>query len=303
MARDGDVQRIEKDRKVRNIILVEGLANVAVLIVKVWIGLATNSIAILSEAAHSLTDLLNNGVSLLVLSVAREPPDANHPYGHRKFETLAVFGLAALLAVVAFEVGQSAITAPDGPVSTSPIYLALMLGVMAVNLSVSLWQRWWAKKLKSDLLYADAAHTLSDAAVTGVTVAGWQIAAYGLPWVDRVAAGLIAVFVLYLAYRLFRRCLPVLLDELACDPKKIAALLQADSQIVGVRAIRSRSLGDYPQIDLTIIVDPALTVAQGHAIATRAEKALAKQFDNARATIHVEPLVSDQDEPRHTQFR
>lgn len=278
-----------KDRKVRAIIVIEGLANVAVLVVKVWIGLATNSIAILSEAAHSLTDLLNNGVSLLVLSVAREPPDDNHPYGHRKFETLAVFGLAALLAVVAFEIGQGAFAAPQEPVSTSPIYLALMLGVMGVNLSVSIWQRWWAKKLKSDLLYADAAHTLSDAAVTGVTIAGWQIAAYGLPWIDRVAAGLIAVFVLYLAYRLFRRSLPVLVDELACDPDKIAAVLEADSDISAVRAIRSRSLGDFPQIDLTIIVDPTLSVAQGHAIATRAEKLLANQFGDARATIHVEP--------------
>jgi len=285
--------RGDKDRKVRAIILVEGLANVAVLIMKVWIGLATNSIAILSEAAHSFTDLLNNAVSLLVLRIAQKPPDANHPYGHRKFETLAVFGLAALLAVVAFEIVQEAFRGAPQPVSTAPVYLALMLGVMGINLGISLWQRWWARKLGSDLLHADAAHTLSDAVVTGFTIAGWQIAAYGLPWVDRLAAVLIALFILYLAYRLFHRSLPVLVDETAFDPATIAAALQLDPRICEVRFIRSRSLGDQKHIDLAIIVDPKLSVAQGHEIARSATKRLAEEFGGAHSTIRLEPQHID----------
>ena len=98
-----------REAQVRRVLYLEAGANAAVLAAKVVAGLATGSLAILSDAAHSLTDLGNNALALSLMRLAGQPPDREHPYGHRKFETLAVFGLASLLAVTAFELGLLAL--------------------------------------------------------------------------------------------------------------------------------------------------------------------------------------------------
>ena len=90
-------------------ILIEGSANLIVLILKTLVGLGTGSIAILGDAVHSLTDVANNGIAWVVVRLSMQPADARHPYGHRKFETLAVFGLAMLLTVLAFELTMRAL--------------------------------------------------------------------------------------------------------------------------------------------------------------------------------------------------
>jgi cation diffusion facilitator family transporter len=91
------------------VILIEGSANVAVLVLKLIVGLTTGSIGILGDAVHSVTDIANNAVAWFVVRLSRQPPDELHPYGHRKFETIAVFALVMLLTVLAFKLGMRAI--------------------------------------------------------------------------------------------------------------------------------------------------------------------------------------------------
>jgi len=95
----------QRDKQIQRVILIEGSANLIVLIAKLFVGLSTGSLAILADAIHSLTDVANNIVAWIVVRLSSLPADRKHPYGHRKFETLAVFGLAALLTVLAFELG------------------------------------------------------------------------------------------------------------------------------------------------------------------------------------------------------
>ena len=98
----------QKDKNVQRVILIEGSINFAVLIAKLAVGLSTGSLAIIGDAIHSLTDVVNNVVTWLVVKVSSSPADREHPYGHRKFETLAVFFLAALLVVLALETHNKA---------------------------------------------------------------------------------------------------------------------------------------------------------------------------------------------------
>ena len=94
---------IQRDKRVRRVILIEGSANLLVLILKTIVGLSTGSMAILADAVHSLTDLTNNVIAWFVIHFSSLPADREHPYGHRKFETLAVFVLASILARISHQ--------------------------------------------------------------------------------------------------------------------------------------------------------------------------------------------------------
>jgi cation diffusion facilitator family transporter len=279
----------QRDSKVLRVILIEGLANLAVLGIKLLVGTATGSLAVLADAVHSLTDVSNNIVAWFVTRHSVKPADSKHPYGHRKFETIAVFALASLLAVLAFELALHAVTRETAEIESGGLELALMLVVLTINAVVSTWQRRWARRLDSDILLADANHTLSDVLITSSVIVGWQLSALGWVWVDRLCALAVAGLILYLAFALFRRTLPVLLDERAIEPQ---ALREAALAVEGVRAVprvRSRWVGTARAVDLVIEVDAALPIADAHRIADRLESLLAQRFDAHDVSIHVEP--------------
>jgi len=278
-----------RDRKVQRIILVEGGANVAVLIAKLVVGLATGSVAILADAIHSLTDIANNIVAWFIVRLSSQPADREHPYGHRKFETIAVFVLATLLVVLAFELALYAIRRETTEVAREGWALAVMLGVLAVNISVAVWQRYWARRLHSDILLADANHTFADVLTTLVVIGGWQLSAMGYPWLDTLCALGVAALILYLAYGLFRRALPVLVDHYSVDPE---LLVEVGESVPGVRRVvraRSRWVGSTRAVDLVITVDPDLPTAEAHDIADALERILEQRHHVGDVSIHIEP--------------
>ncbi len=278
-----------RDRQVRRIILLEGLANLLVLLAKLTVGLTTGSLAVLGDAVHSLTDVANNAVAWVIIRLSDQPADREHPYGHRKFETLAVFGLAMLLTVLAVELGLHAIRREPEPPLRDGLSLGLMLGVLAVNITVATWQRYWARRLQSDILLADANHTFADVLTTIVVIGGWQLSAMGYAWLDSACALGVSGLVLYLAYSLFRRAFPVLVDRFAVAPEKLAQTIMQVSGVRSVRRIRSRSLGKTLTVDLVITVDPQLSTREAHAIADAIERRLQERHQVGDASIHIEP--------------
>lgn len=279
----------DHDHQVRRVILLEGLANLIVLLAKIAVGVATGSLAILGDAVHSLTDVANNAVAWVVVKLSSSPPDREHPYGHRKFETLAVFGLATLLTVIAVELALHALRREHSAIAQSHWGLALMLAVLAVNIVLATWQRYWARRLNSDILLADASHTLADVLTTLMVIAGWQLSARGYPWLDTLCALLMAVLVLYLAYGLFKRVVPILVDRIALEPESVVRVVAAVPGVKRVRRLRSRWQGTERTVDMIITVDAALTTTESHAIADAIEQALEQRFQVADTTIHIEP--------------
>ena len=283
------VDRTQRDKQVRRVILIEGLANRLVLICKSVFGMSTGSMAILADAVHSLTDLTNNIVTWIVIHFSSLPADREHPYGHRKFETLAVFVLASILVVLAFELALNAIRKEEAEVASSGIELVIMLSVLVINIAVTSWQRMWARRLDSDILHADASHTLADVLITSVVIAGWQLSAMGYTWVDRLCAIGVAILVVYLAYNLFRRAIPILLDEYAIDPEELIGMIKNVSGVNNVYRVRSRWIGKDCSIDLVISVDPSISTEASHKIADKIESLIEKRFDTSDISIHVEP--------------
>jgi cation diffusion facilitator family transporter len=279
----------ERDRLVRRVILLEGSANLAVLGVKLVVGFTTGSLAVLGDAIHSLTDVANNGVAWVVMRLSAQPADREHPYGHRKFEVLAVFVLATLLSVLAVELGLGAFRREEQSISHAGWALALMLGVLLVNVALAWWENGWARRLGSDLLRADARHTFADSLTTVVVIAGWQVAARGYPGVDRLCALVVAAFVLYLAWGLFQRAVPVLVDRAAVDPEDLADAVLSVPGVRGVASVRSRSTGAGGAIDMIVRVDPTMGVARAHVIADAVEARVREIFSIDDVSVHIEP--------------
>ena len=283
------IDSTKKDKQVRRVILIEGSANLLVLIAKTIVGLSTGSMGILADAIHSLTDLINNIIAWIVLHFSSLPADREHPYGHRKLETLAVFILASILVVLAFELALNTINKDYTQVVSSGLELIVMLCVLVINIVVTSWQRMWAKRLDSDILYADATHTFADVLITITVIAGWQLSAIGYAWVDRLCALGVALLIFYLAYNLFRRAVPVLIDEYAIDPSELSNIIKTIPDVRQVYNIRSRWVGKTRSIDLVISVDPTLSTQESHAIADTIESLIEKRFGATDISIHVEP--------------
>jgi cation diffusion facilitator family transporter len=271
------------------VLLLEGAADVVMLCAKTIVGLSTGSLAVLGDAIHSLTDLANNVAALVVMHLASAPPDREHPYGHRKFETLAVFGAATLLTVLAVEIALRAVEQGERTITRHGWGLAVMLGVFGCNIGVCLWQSYWAHRLDSDLLRADARHTLADVLVTGMVIVGWQLAARGYQWLDTVFTLGVAVVILCLAYGLFKRVVPVLVDRIAADPEILAEAVHAVPGVRQVRRIRSRWTGSTPTVDVIVTVDAGLSTVESHTIATAIETILQTRFAAEDVTVHIEP--------------
>lgn len=286
-----------RDRLVVRVLVLEGAANAVVLALKLVVGASTGSLAVLGDAVHSLTDLANNVVAFVVVRLSAAPADREHPYGHRKLETLAVFGLATLLTVAAIELALHAVRRGAVVVTARPWELVVMIAVLAVNVGITTWERRWARRLASDILFADAAHTLGDVAATTAVILGWQLSAMGWRWLDGLCALGVAAFLLYLAVQLFRRTFPVLLDRVATEPERLAAAALAVPGVRGVRRVRSRRLGTTSAVDLVIVVAPELTTAEAHAIADEVEALLERSFDVRDTSIHVEPDAAGRGAP------
>jgi cation diffusion facilitator family transporter len=271
------------------VLIIEGSCNLVVLIAKAAVGFSTGSLAVLGDAIHSLADLANNLVALVVVHVASAPPDREHPYGHQKFETLAVFGLAMLLAVLAFEIIVRALKQGEHVVAEHGWGLVVMVAVLFINTGVATWERRWAKRLDSQILNADAQHTFADVLMTTAIIVGWQLSARGYPWLDTVFALVVAALVLYLAYGLFGRAVPVLVDRISHEPEDIADALNALGGVRQVRRVRSRWAGSQPAVDVVITVAPDLPTNEAHEIADAIEAILLDQFEVTDVTVHIEP--------------
>jgi len=280
----------KRNSLVLRVILFEGAANIFVLGLKLTVGFATGSMAILADAVHSLTDVANNIIAWLVTRASHQPADREHPYGHQKFEVLAVFVLATFLATVAIEIAVRALTRDVVQPEVTAWGLYMMLAVLIINIVVATWQRAWAHRLESKILLADANHTFADVLTTVVVIVGWQLSARGYPWLDTACALGVSAMILYLAFGLFRNVVPVLVDEMAIEPEELTEAINGIEGVIDVSRVRSRWIGPERAVDVVVTVAPSMPTIQSHAIADEVESLLESKFDVSDISVHIEPM-------------
>ena len=290
----------ERYKAVAAVLLRVLFLNLAVACAKLALGFVTGAVSIVSDGVHSLTDSVSNVAALVGIRVAQRPPDADHPYGHRKFETLAASAIAAFLLVAMIEVGREAWVrfVHGGRPSVSIASFVLMIATIAVNILVTRYERRAGHRLSSEILIADATHTRSDIFTSLTVIVALTGNALGYPLLDPIAAIVVVFFIGHAAWEIVRATSDVLGDRIVIPEDDVRGVVMTVPRVLGCHQIRTRGPADYVFLDLHLWMAPETPLDEAHAISHQAKDLLMAKYPQIRdAIIHIEPPPRD-DDPR-----
>jgi cation diffusion facilitator family transporter len=266
--------------------------NLAVAIVKIALGYYSGAVSIVSDGYHSLTDTASNVVALVGVSIARRPPDANHPYGHRKYETMASIGILVFLVVVLIEVLSAAADrlVNGGSPRVFPEGIAVMTITLVVNLFVVSYEMREGRRLNSEVLRADAKHTRSDVLTSGAVLGALMGVWFGYPLLDPMAALLVAGFIGHACWSIAQEASRILGDEIVIAEADVRQVVQSVDGVIGCEKIRTRGASDYAFMDLHLWLDGNMPLKTAHAASHVVKDRLMAKFPQlVDVVIHIEP--------------
>ncbi|MCD8362451.1 MAG: cation diffusion facilitator family transporter [Lachnospiraceae bacterium] len=289
---------MKEEKKLMARVSTIGIAgNVLLSAFKLIAGLLGNSGAMISDAVHSLSDVLATFIALIGVKLSKREKDADHPYGHDRFECVASEILAVILFVTGLGIGKTGldtIFAGNYDSLAIPGLLPLIAAVVSIVSKEAMFRytRACARKLNSSAFMADAWHHRSDAFSSIGSLIGIAGARAGIPVLDAVASVVICVFILKTAVDIFRDAIRKMTD-CACDENYTEAVREFIKKQDGVRDIdllQTRMFGEKVYIDVEIAVDGTLPLQRAHAIAENVHDGLERSFDNIKhVMIHVNP--------------
>jgi len=266
--------------------------NFAVALVKIVLGYVTGAVSILSEGFHSLTDSASNVVALVGVSIARRPPDADHPYGHRKYETMASLGILVFLVAVLVQVLAAAYNrfVYGGVPRVFPEGIGVMAVTLVVNVFVVAYEMRAARRLSSEVLQADAMHTRSDVLTSATVLAALFGVWLGYPWLDPAAALVVAAFIGRAGWHIAQEASRILGDQIVIAEEDVQAVVRSVPEVLGCHRIRTRGPSDYVFMDLHIWLDGQTPLEAAHSTSHVVKDRLMKRFPHlADVVIHIEP--------------
>ncbi len=267
--------------QVRRVLLTTLLLNLAVAVGKIVLGSVTGALAITADGFHSLTDGTGNIAGLIGNHFASLPPDDDHPYGHRRYETLAALLIGGLLLLTAWEIGSGALERWQGGAvpDITPLSFVVLIITLIINIGVSRYQIAAGNRLKSEVLLADAKNTSSDVYVTlSVIVSTALVALTGWWWLDIVAALVVMVLIGRAALQILGQTGSVLVDTAPVTPEKLIGYLQAIPGVNDILRARSRGTATAMQIDIDVQVAPEMTAEQTTQIAAVIREKLSEKI-------------------------
>jgi cation diffusion facilitator family transporter len=275
--------------------LVSVVAAAILVVLKLSVGLATHSLGLVSEAAHSGTDFVAALLTYFAVRVAARPADISHQFGHSKAEHLSALAEAAILSLVSVFISFRAIErlagVTHGRVHASWYAFAVLGVVIAIDASRTLVSWRTSRRYESAALASNALHFAGDLAGSIAVLLGLVFAHYGHPAGDPIAALFVGVLVLVAAARLIKVNVDVLMDRAPAEAEAAAiAAIGAMSPRVELRRLRMRQAGGRQFADVVIGVPPSAAVGQGHAAADAVEAAVEDALPNADIVVHVEPI-------------
>jgi len=269
------------------------LLNLAVALAKIAFGYASGAISVLSDGFHSLTDAASNVVGLVGVRAADRPPDEDHPYGHRKYETVAAAAVTVFLLLVVIEVMRNAfnhLTGRSLPHEITIASFAVMLVTVAVNLGVIAYESREADRLSSEVLLADAMQTRGDVWSSMTVIAALVGARSGVPMLDPLAALVVAGFIGYSGYQIARATTGILSDRIVISDVDLERVVMSVPGVLGCHRIRTRGAADHVFLDLHVWLPPAMPLTEAHDLSHVVKDRLMARYPQiADAIIHIEP--------------
>jgi len=295
------MQSNNRTKASQKVTIVGALIDFLLSIIKIILGFIGQSGALIADGVHSFSDLLTDWVTWYAAKLSGDAPDADHPYGHERFETVATLGLSIFLAIVGtiiiFE-GFGRFSNPNELRHENWLIAAAALSVLSKE---ALY--WYtvkvARDINSDLLKANAWHHRTDAFSSIVVVIGIIGAANGYFFLDSVAAIIVGILIIYIGWQLGFEATKELVDT-SIDQEDIKALHVALSEIKGVKSVhtlRTRKVGHKKSADVHVQVNPFLSVSEGHIISVSVErvaKECIEELDDV--TVHIDPENDEEKE-------
>jgi cation diffusion facilitator family transporter len=279
--------------RIRNILVWVLFLNWAVAAVKIIYGLTSRCVSMTADGFHSLSDGTSNVICLVGIRFACQPKDRDHPYGHKKYETLFSLVIAGLLFIVSFNLfkeGVSRIHKPGAP-SVDITSFAVMLITLAVNIWVMRYEHRKGMLLHSDILISDAMHTKADVFTSLSVIATLIVVKLGYPLADPIVTMVIALFIAYMGFEIAKQSSDVLCDTAPiADVQKISHVVLEVKGVKACHKIRTRGRPDDINVDLHVQVSPQMHIDEAHKISYAIEEAIVRNIPNVTdVVVHMEP--------------
>lgn len=275
-------------------------ANVLLAAFKLFAGLSANSAAMVSDAVHTLSDIVSTIVVIIGIRLAHEKPDKEHLYGHERMECIAAILLAAMLLATGVGIGYDGVRRiwAGGKALAVPGVLALAAAIASIAIKEAMYwyTRWAAQKIDSGALMADAWHHRSDALSSVGSFVGILGARLGFPILDSIACLVICVFIVKAACQIFLDAIGKMTDK-ACDDaftEKIRGVILQQEEVLAIDTLKTRLFGDRIYVDVEISTHDDASLVDAHNTAHRVHDALEKKFPKVKhCMVHVNPSMSE----------
>ena len=273
------------------------LVNLLLSVAKLLAGVFAASGAMISDAVHSASDVFSTILVMIGIRLSGKEADREHPYGHERMECVAAILLAVVLAITGWEIGVSGLKKiVAGHYESLAVPGVLALAAAVISVAVKEWMYWYtrfyAKKINSSALMADAWHHRSDSLSSVGAFVGILGARLGFPVMDPLASVVICLFILKAAYDIFRDAIDKMLDT-ACDPsleQELREFVLRQQGVQGVDLLRTRTFGSRIYVDVDITANGDMTLREAHGIAGRVHEGIEKQFTQVKhIMVHVNP--------------
>ncbi|MDP3041449.1 MAG: cation diffusion facilitator family transporter [Candidatus Omnitrophota bacterium] len=280
-------------QKIRKILIIVLALNWAVALAKIIYGLSSRCFSMTADGFHSLSDGTSNVIGLIGIHFACQPVDKDHPYGHKKYETLFSLGIAGMLFLVSFNLLKTGWQHLQQPVLFKPDWgsFAVMLITLAVNIYVMRYEHRKGRALKSDILISDSLHTRADIFTSFSVIISLVVTKLGFPAIDPIVTILIALFIGYAAFAIVKQSSDVLCDTAVfLDDQKVRDIVLKTKGVLTCHKIRSRGRIDDVYIDLHVQVNPSMHMDDAHQISCRIEEAIKSAIPGITdVVVHMEP--------------
>ena len=274
--------------------MVSIVVNIVLTTLQIITGLFSGSQALVADGVHSLSDLVADFVVLFAARQSRNPADADHQYGHQRFETAASLALGGALLAVGIGMLVSAFFKLQAP-TVPQVHLAALWVALATLVSKEVLFRYMlgvAERVRSSMLVANAWHARSDAVSSLVVALGIAGNLLGFPLLDPIAALIVGLMIVRTGAVFSWRALNDLMDKAVSEEESqaIRRTLLETPGVFGVHDLRTRKMGDLTIVDVHLELDGEQTVTQGHAIAALARLRVMEQHHVLDVMTHVDPV-------------
>ncbi len=279
---------------IRRVTVIGGIIDLLLGVVKIIVGKLAFSQALVADGVHSLSDLATDVMVIWAAKHASREPDEHHPYGHQRIETVATIVLGLMLAVVAIGIAYDALEDVWRHKAISePGAWALI--VAATSVVSKEWVYHYtirvADRLQSDMLRSNAWHSRSDAISSVIVIIGVTGAMFGWVYLDAIAAVGVAIMIIYIAIKMVRNGILELIDT-GVDPERLqtmTSVIRETEGVVDAHDLRTRLMGANIYLDGHVLVDPKVSVSEGHRIGEAVRHRLKQEFDEITdITIHID---------------